>query len=822
MRVFGFGLLVLGLLATAPCVLLAAPSAAPGTDCIVRFREGVTRAERDDWLQGVHGQVLHEFSTGDAVAVRLPAATAPDLATMGKDRRIAHVEGDATGIPDLVPNDPLYTSQPQFRDPQHLDLDIQAESAWDLQHDAPTVTVAVIDDGFLLTHPDLAGRFVAGYDCGNNDNDPSPDNDGAYYAHGTGVTGLLAATGNNGVGVTGVCWDVRVMPLKHHNDYSSGYSSSVATTAAVDRAVAAGVDIIVCSFHYLPAGLDVTPSGQFYRSFRAASDAGIIIVASAGNDAKDLDDPANARYPASFDFPNLVTVAMTGSRGVVMAAASSYGNETVEMSAPGVALMSTWIDTNHLATYAPISGTSASTPLVAGGIALLKAAHPELDYPAGVLARLYERSETPAGNEAFVSGGRRLNLYRLLADADPVAPDPVGGLSVVSATGTSVTVGWTEPGDDGSVGMLDHFLMSYVIVNESRTDVGGLPATAGLGTPHSCTVGGLPFGSQVDVSVIAVDDYRNRTAATITVSLPAPVLVPANTSAFVMARTGAARDSTIVLRNIGTAAVELTPYRASGGDWLQFSTDPFTIAPGDSVAFPFSCRPSALCGGFYTGGIGFANLKPLVYPVSLLVIDAPAGQVTPAALDLGLVAGDATVSTTLALANPGCAPLHWSAAPSSGAHTITPAAGTLMPGTSVTLDVAVQAGGAQPLDIVVTTDDPFDGTFTVPVAWQPGSPASAPGNDGAPVWSAQPNPFNPRTMINYTLPRAGDAGLLIFDVRGALVRALPLGMSGPGNGVATWDGCDDAGRVVPSGAYFCRLVMDGEDLYRALRLQLVR
>jgi hypothetical protein len=47
-------------------------------------------------------------------------------------------------------------------------------------------------------------------------------------------------------------------------------------------------------------------------------------------------------------------------------------------------------------------------------------------------------------------------------------------------------------------------------------------------------------------------------------------------------------------------------------------------------------------------------------------------------------------------------------------------------------------------------------------------------------------------------------------------------MSGPGNGVATWDGCDDAGRVVPSGAYFCRLVMDGEDLYRALRLQLVR
>lgn len=813
---------ILVLLSLAAAITSGAQAAPPTVDRIVRFDKGVTPTERADWLRGLQAQVLHEFSTGDAVAVRLPAATAPDLTTMGKDSRIAHVEGDATGIPDLVPNDPLYASQAHFRDPELLDLDIQAETAWNLRHNASTVTVAVIDDGFLLTHPDLVGRFVPGYDCGNNDPDPSPDSDGAYYAHGTGVTGLLAATGDNGVGVSGVCWDVRIMPLKHHNDYSSGYSSSVATTAAVDRAVAAGVDIIVCSFHYLPAGLDVTPSGQFYRTFRAASDAGIIIVASAGNDGRDLDDPANARYPASFDFANLVTVAMTGDRGVVMAAASAYGNETVEMSAPGVALMSTWIDANHQATYATISGTSASTPLVAGGIALLKAAHPELDYPAGVLARLYERSEAPAGNEAFVSGGRRLNLYRTLAGVDPVAPAPVGGLSVVSATGTSVTVGWTESGDDGDAGSLDHFLLKYTVVGESQADVGGLPAPEGPGASQVFTVGGLPFGTQLDVSVIAIDDYRNRATATITVNLPSPVLVAANGGALVMARTGAVRDSTIVIRNIGTAAAELTPYRASGGDWLQFATDPFTIAAGDSVAFPYSCRAATLCTNLYPGGIGFATLKPLVYPVSLLVFDAPAGQVTPTALDLGPVAGDATVSATLALANLGCAPLHWSAAPSSGAHTITPAAGTLAPGTSLTLDIGVQAGGTQPLDIVVTTDDPFDGTFTVPVAWQPGSPTATPGSSDAPLWSARPNPFNPRTTISYTLPQAGDAALLIFDVRGALVRALPLGVSGPGNGVATWDGCDDAGRAVPSGAYFCRLVQGGEDVYRGLRLQVVR
>ncbi len=806
-----------------PCLAAVAPPALPAIDVIVRFHDGVSRGERAAWVRERGGTVLHEFTAGDAIVVRLPAVTASSAEALRGDPRVAHVESDAVGIPDLVPNDPLYPSQLQFRDPLQLDLDIQAERAWDLHHDASTVTVAVIDDGFLLSHPDLAGRFVPGYDCGNNDTDPSPDNDGNNYAHGTGVTGLLAAVGNNGLGGSGVCWDVRIMPLKHHNDYSSGYSSLLATIAAVDRAVAAGVDIIVCSFHYLGAGVDASPASQFYRSFRAASDAGIIVVASAGNDGKDLDDPANARYPACFDFPNVVTVAMTGDHGVVASQLSSYGKLTVEMSAPGVSLLSTWVDSNHQASYATISGTSSAAPLVAGGIALLKAAHPELEYPTGVLARLYERSEVPPGNETYVIGGRRLNLYRILADVDSVAPAPVGGLSLVSATPTSMTVGWTETGDDGTVGMLDHFLMGFATPGWPYTDIGGLPATTGPGSPHVFTVGGLPYGSQVAVSVTAVDEYRNRATATVACSLPCPVLTISGTSALLMARTGAVRDSTVVIRNIGTAATRLTPSRESGGDWLQFDATPFALAPGDSFVFTYNCRASGLCNGLYAGQVRFTCDTPIAYPVSLVVFDAPEGRMTPAALDLGLLAGDVTAHAPLSLANLGCAPLHWAAAvPSGGPHTIAPDAGTLAPGTSVALDVGVVAAGAMPLNVVITTNDPFDGAFIVPVTWQPGSPAMTPGDRDGALWRARPNPFNPRTTISYALPRAGDAGLLVFDVRGALVRALPLGKTGPGAGAVTWDGCDDAGRGVPSGAYFCRLVLDGVDVYPALRLQLVR
>lgn len=817
--------LAMAILATAaafPRTALAVLAAEPTVDRIVRFYPGVTAAERDDWLRSVGGELLHAFSNGEAVAVRLPAATAPDPAAMGKDRRIAYVESDAVGVPDLVPNDPLYASQAQFHDPSHQDLDLQAEAAWDLRHDASAVTVAVIDDGFLLTHPDLAGRFVPGYDCGNNDSDPSPDPDGTYFAHGTGVTGLLAAAGNNGVGVTGMCWDVRVMPLKHHNDFTNDYCNLSATLAAVDRAVAAHVDIIVCSFHYLGYEVDVSPSSQFYRAFKAASDAGIIVVAAAGNDGKDIDNPANARYPANFAFPNVVTVAMTANWGLV-AQSSARGDATVDISAPGIALLTTWIDGARQPTYQAISGTSASVPVVAGVIALVKAAHPELDYPAGVLARLYERAEAPPGNEAFVIGGRRVNPYRALAEVDAVAPDAPSGMTLLAATDSSVTVGWGETGDDGMAGTLDHFLVRCRDDNGLEATVPAPPAPTGPGAQRSLTISGLPYQSWANVSISAVDEYRNRATTTLRCELPYAVLAAAPASAFILARTGAERDSTIVIRNTGTAATFIAPVRDAGGDWLSFPATQLFVAAGDSITFDFHCSAAGLCGGYYPGRVLFNCPKAFTVDIAMGVLDAPAGAVTPAAVDLGHVAGDAIVERQLTVTNTGCAPLHWSAAlDGSAPHVIAPAGGTLAAGASTTVTVGVHANGPRPLAAVIATDDPFDGTFTIPVTWQPGAPAATPLGGGAPVWSAQPNPFNPRTTISYTLPRAGDAGLAIFDVRGALVRTLPLGRLEPGDGAADWDGRDDGGRAVPSGAYFCRLLLDGAAVRPALRLLVVR
>jgi len=819
---------IIALLATACFVFWTdAPAAVPTVDVIVSFHDGIGKAGREDWVREHGGELMHDFRTGNAVWVRLPAGRAASAATMLADARVAGVEADAVGIPDLVPNDPWYPSQPHFRYTPYPDVDIQAEPAWDIRHDASEVTVAIIDDGFLLNHPDLAGRFVPGYDCGNNDSDPSPDVDGQYFAHGTGVAGLLAAIGNNGIGVAGMCWDVRVMPLKHHSDWSSDYCSLPATLAAVDRAVAAGVDMIVCSFHYLGAGLNVSPTSQFYRSFRAASDAGIIVVASAGNDGKDLDDPANARYPASFAFENVVTVAMLSGSGVVMPQISAYGNETVEISAPGVATYSTWVDASRQPTYVPISGTSASAPIVAGAIALIKAAHPELSYPAGVLAQLYQRAETSPANAEFVIGGRRLNLYRSLADLDPTPPDAVGSLAVTGLTNRSVTLNWIEPGDDGAAGLLDHFVLEYSVAGNQAVPFMDLPATAGAGTVHSATISGLSQGAHLDLSLSAVDEFRNRTSTPLAVDLPMALVFAAQQSAFFMTRTGACRDSTLVFRNTGDWEGVLTPYLYSGEDWLTFSTEPLHVAPGDSVAFGYACDVSGMCAGFYTAQIGVTGTVSTAFTVSLLVLDAPEIAISPADLNFGEVTAGATLAMPLTISNRGCAVLNWSAAVEpDGVGALRPAAGVLAPGESTEVAVRILADGPGPATIVVASNDPFDAAAVATVHWGVGLPMIAldgrPAPVGEPVWESFPNPLNPRTTVRFSLRETGVAELRIFDMRGAAVRIIPLGIQGPGVGSADWDGVDDAGRNLPSGAYFCRLVQSGRPVYPALKLNLVR
>lgn len=216
-----------------------------------------------------------------------------------------------------------------------------------------------------------------GWDFSNNDNAPqagelNPAGEGT--THGTKVTGLAAATGNNGKGIAGVDWNTRILPLQAMDD--DAYGDTLSVGRAIYYAVQQGADVISLSL-----GSDL-PDEYVRGAVRAALKAGIVVVAASGNDGCDC-----VVYPANY--PEVLAVGALASNGQV-AGFSSYG-QNVDVLAPGVNVTSTtWQSTNRTAAYAGgLNGTSFATPLVAGTLARLKSLRPTAT-PAQLLAALTE------------------------------------------------------------------------------------------------------------------------------------------------------------------------------------------------------------------------------------------------------------------------------------------------------------------------------------------------------------------------------------------------------------------------------------------------
>ena len=118
---------------------------------------------------------------------------------------------------DTFPNDPSFASQ-------YALTAIHAPQGWDISTGSSSVTIAILDSGVDLNHLDLAGKILQGYDFVNNDNVPFDD-----YGHGTHVAGIAAALGNNGLGIAGVSWGARILPVKILDASGNGSYSNVAT-----------------------------------------------------------------------------------------------------------------------------------------------------------------------------------------------------------------------------------------------------------------------------------------------------------------------------------------------------------------------------------------------------------------------------------------------------------------------------------------------------------------------------------------------------------------------------------------------------------------
>jgi serine protease len=332
-----------------------------------------------------------------------------------------------------TPNDPLFSSLYGMNNTGQtggrVDSDIDAVEAWDITTGSGNFVVAVIDTGVDYNHPDLAANMwrntrevagdgidndgngfaddIFGYDFANNDGNPMDDN-----GHGTHVAGTIGAVGNNGIGVTGVNWNVKIMALKFLTASGSGNLSNA--VRALNYAVQMGAKVSNNSYG----------GGGFFSAMNTAVSnaraAGHIFVAAAGNEANNND--VNPSYPAGYNFDNVISVAAT-DRSDVLASFSNFGATQVDLAAPGVNINSTWLN----GTYRSISGTSMASPHVAGAVALLWDQNPSLSY-SQVISQIYRTVDPVAGLAGRVATGGRLNINRALTEG-------VGDVSGAAITG---------------------------------------------------------------------------------------------------------------------------------------------------------------------------------------------------------------------------------------------------------------------------------------------------------------------------------------------------------------------------------------------------
>jgi subtilisin family serine protease len=276
----------------------------------------------------------------------------------------------------VVPNDPMYPDQWQLGPSNRMGTNsgIDTPSAWNASVGSQDITVAVVDSGVDTSHPDLApnvwtnpgetgGREYnltdddangftddwRGWDWVDDDNDPADP-----LGHGTHTAGTVGAVGNNGVGVSGVSWQVRLMPLRVIDGSGVGYATDVAE--AFTYASRLGAEVVNASL----SGPQL--SQPMYDAMAAAPQT--LFVVAAGNEGKDVD--TSPSYPCNFELLNVVCVAATGQFNE-LTPFSNWGARSVDLAAPGMRIISTWPGGG----YAEGIGTSAAAPHVSGTAALV-------------------------------------------------------------------------------------------------------------------------------------------------------------------------------------------------------------------------------------------------------------------------------------------------------------------------------------------------------------------------------------------------------------------------------------------------------------------
>lgn len=372
-------ILIIGLTSTATAQPFGEAEFVPG-EVLVKFKSEVKKGDIDSLkadfgLQtvkvfkriGVHHLNIH----GDLTVEKL-------IDLLGQGPMVEYAVPNYIRYLNISPNDPradeLWGLHNVGQTGGTADADIDAPEAWNITTGSFEVDVAVIDSGMDLGHEDLAanlwtnpGEFpgngidddgngyiddIHGWDFRDNDNNPT-DTSPLCSGHGTHVAGTIGALGNNGIGVVGVNWQATIMTLRVFGGFLCSGNDA---------------DIIEAIQYYTDFEIRVSNNSYGGGPFNPAQEDAIrashsVFVAAAGNNGQNTD--VNPHYPSSYPLDNIVSVAATNHNDL-KASFSNFGNQSVDLGAPGEDILSTTPNDN----YGMLSGTSMASPHVAGAAAL--------------------------------------------------------------------------------------------------------------------------------------------------------------------------------------------------------------------------------------------------------------------------------------------------------------------------------------------------------------------------------------------------------------------------------------------------------------------
>jgi len=423
------------------------------------------------------------------------------LRALQADPNVEFAEEDKVATTNLIPNDPYFSSYGSWGQ-AYLDLWginlIGSASAWDTST-GTGIIVGVVDTGIDFTHPDIVANIwtnpgeipnngidddgngyiddVHGWDfIGSSYTNPVQSNNPVdHFGHGTHVSGTIAATGNNGIGVIGVAWNSQIMPVKALDDNGYGIDSTLGP--AILYAANNGADVISNSW----AGTGTSQTIADAVSY--AYDLGAVVVAAAGNNS----DDARNYYPANL--PQVITVAATDHNDNI-AYFSNWGSK-IDVAAPGVDILSlraagTTMGTPVNSLYTRADGTSMATPHVSGLAALILAQHPT--YSNEDVRQAIRVSANNLGTSGF---DQNYGYGRINASAAMAVPDVVEAKILSPSDGTHLssptTISGVARGSAFSQYKLEfgsgHTPTSWTLIQTGSSPVGG--GTLGVFDPST-------------------------------------------------------------------------------------------------------------------------------------------------------------------------------------------------------------------------------------------------------------------------------------------------------------------------------------------------